>query len=156
MLSVPQLAEEYEAATGVSVSKAAIQKHFKSLGVPRDLNAKVQAKAAAMVAATLVADKVAAASETETINSAAATVAAVLIRERKDIQALRSKADEYRIELDSCGEDLAKRTTILKALADIQKTAIGLERQAFGIADNAEGDKPSESISEIVRKIIRG
>ena len=43
--SPAQLASEYTEATGISVSRSAIIKHFTELGVPRDLKAKVRAAA---------------------------------------------------------------------------------------------------------------
>ncbi len=49
LLSVPQLAEEYEKATGQPVTRQAINKHFRELGIPRDLAAKNRAKASAPV-----------------------------------------------------------------------------------------------------------
>lgn len=53
---------------------------------------------------------------------------------------------------------LPSRIDGVKKLADTLKVLIGLERQAFGIADNAEGDKPQdsnkrESDTEIARKV---
>lgn len=43
---------------------------------------------------------------------------------------------------------LPQRIDGVKKLAETLKTLIGLERQAFGIADNAEGDKPKETPAE--------
>lgn len=37
---------------------------------------------------------------------------------------------------------LPGRVDSMKKLSDAMKTLVGLERQAFGLADNAEGDKP--------------
>lgn len=39
---------------------------------------------------------------------------------------------------------LPQRIKGAKDLADTLKTLVGLERQAFGVADNAEGDKPDD------------
>lgn len=52
--SPEQLAIEYEKATGDKVSRVAINKHFKTAGIPRDLGAKIRAKADAMVSASMV------------------------------------------------------------------------------------------------------
>lgn len=57
-MSPHQLAAQYTEETGVKVSHAAIIKHFTKLNVPRDLNAKIQAQADAMVAKALVTAKV--------------------------------------------------------------------------------------------------
>lgn len=56
--SVLQIAAEYEEATKQKVSHTAINKHFKQLGIPRNLNAKVMAKADAIVSAAMVSGKV--------------------------------------------------------------------------------------------------
>lgn len=40
------------------------------------------------------------------------------------------------------------RVDTFKKLSDTYKVLIGLKRQAFGIADNAEGDKPAEAPKE--------
>lgn len=86
--SPAQLAAEYTEATGISVSRSAIIKHFDKIGVPRDLSAKVHAKADAMVAEAMVTGKV----STETtmadaaiINAAAIDVATIRISHRRDI-----------------------------------------------------------------------
>lgn len=56
--SVQQLAQEYTERTGVSVTKAAINKHFKGRGIPRDLTAKIRAKVEEKVLASKVSGKV--------------------------------------------------------------------------------------------------
>ena len=91
--SPQQLAFEYTEATGIKVSRSAIIKHFEKLGVPRDLRAKVQAKAEAMVAEAMVTGKV---SSVTTITSsaiiaaAAEDVARVRIAHRSDITRMRA------------------------------------------------------------------
>jgi hypothetical protein len=91
--SPAQLAAEYTAATGISVSHTAIIKHFKKVGVPRDLGAKVKAKADAMVLEAMVTGKV----STETtktdakiIADNAAIEATVRIEHRKDAKRART------------------------------------------------------------------
>ena len=56
--SVLQIAAEYEADTGKSISHTAINKHFKKLGVARDLKGKIQSKADSLVSAATVSAKV--------------------------------------------------------------------------------------------------
>jgi hypothetical protein len=41
------------------------------------------------------------------------------------------------------------RVETFKKLAETYKTLIGLKRQAFGIADNADGDKPQDTIKTL-------
>lgn len=102
--SPAQLAAEYTKATGTSVSRSAIIKHFEKLGVPRDLSAKVRAKADAMVAEAMVTGKV----STETtmadaaiVNAAAVDVATVRLSHRKDIAKGRTLAMSLMEELEA-------------------------------------------------------
>lgn len=91
--SPAQLAAEYTEATGISVSRSAIIKHFDKLGVPRDLSAKVHAKAEAMVAEALVTGKVSTVTtvaDATIINAAAVDVATIRISHRKDIALSRT------------------------------------------------------------------
>jgi len=91
--SPQQLAAEYTEATGIGVSRAAIIKHFEKLGVPRDLRAKVQAKADAMVAEAMVTGKVSTATTkkvAEVIEAAALDMATVRIAHRTDITRMRA------------------------------------------------------------------
>ena len=145
--SVQQLADEYEEATGQSVARSAIQKHFRNLGIPRDLAAKIESKAAAMVAVAMVAGKVAVdgtetlPAEAAIINSAATSVANVQLSHRADIRKLRARALEYEAELSNCKEDLARRTGILKSLAETQCRLIAAEREAYGM----DRDRPADT-----------
>ncbi len=147
ILSVQQLADEYRAATGQAVTPAAIRKHFIKLGVPRDLSAKIGAKAAAMVSAAMVSGKVSVTgdetfpAEAAIINSAATTSANVQLSHRADIKLLRLRAQQYQQELDDCGGDLAKRAGILKTLSETQCRLIAAEREAFGM----DKDRPAET-----------
>lgn len=90
--SPAQLAAEYTKETGVAVSRSAIIKHFDKLGVPRDLSAKVHAKADAMVAEAMVTGKVSTATtmkDSAVIDAAATDVARVRIAHRTDITRMR-------------------------------------------------------------------
>lgn len=103
ILSPAQLAAEYTKETGVSVSHTAIIKHFGKLGVPRDLKAKVQAKADAMVMAAMVTGKVSAettAKDAEIIDHSAMTVASIRIAHRQDIARGRKLAMALLQELE--------------------------------------------------------
>lgn len=159
ILSVPQLCEEYERETGQTVSKAAVNKHFKGLGIPRDLSARIAAKAAAMVSAAMVSGTVSVTGE-ETlpadaaiIKSAATSVANVQLSHRADIRKLRDRVIEYEEELSDCKDDLAKRTSILKSLAETQCRLIAAEREAFGMDKDArtEDELSGESLATLKR-----
>lgn len=86
LISIEQLAVNYTEKTGVSVTKAAISKHFKKLNIPRDLKARIVDKAESMVAAAMVSGKVAVetlATEAEIINVNAIGVAEVMLSQRQ-------------------------------------------------------------------------
>lgn len=107
--SVLQLAAEYKEKTDISVSHTAINKHFKKLGIPRDLNAKIQAKADAIVSAAMVSGKV----STETtiadakiINDSALEVAHVKLSHRTDIRRFRKLVQQLIAELEQETENL--------------------------------------------------
>lgn len=85
ILSPAQLAFEYTEETGTSVSHTAIIKHFKKLGVPRDLAAKVKAKSDAMVLESMVSSKVSTETtkrDAEIIDDAATTITGVRLGHR--------------------------------------------------------------------------
>jgi len=159
LLSVQQLADEYKEATGKAVTLTAINKHFKGLGIPRDLSAKIKAKADAMVSAAMVSGKVSVdGSETmpadaKLIESASTTVANVQLSHRADIKRLRTRAAAYEQELDGCAdEDLAKRVRILRDLKDCTCSLIAAEREAFGMD---KGDQTgADAVVQIVRRIV--
>ena len=121
LLSLPQLAFDYTAATNVSVSHAAIIKHFKKLGVQRDLKAKVLAKADAMVMQAMVTGKVTLetiAKEKEIIEDSAMFVAEVRLAHRKDIGRGRKLTVSMlqELELQTEGREL------LQQLGEIMRT----------------------------------
>lgn len=159
VLSVQQLADDYQIATGQSVTIQAINKHFKKLGIPRDLSAKIEAKAAAMVQAAMVQGKVqidgseTLPAEAAIINSAAATSANVQLSHRADIKILRMRAQQFQNELDDCPDDLGKRVSILKSLAETQCRLIAAEREAFGMDKEAPSETglSGESVATLKR-----
>ena len=150
--SPEQLASEYTEVTGIPVSRTAIIKHFKILGIPRDLKAKIQAKADAMVAASLVSGKVSTLSpETERtiIDTVATEVATVRISHRKDIGRSRSLAMKLLDELEAqtaqvpellhLGELMAKPDDKgLDKLNELYQKIIGLPTRTKTMKDLAE------------------
>jgi hypothetical protein len=89
ILSVQQLADGYKEMTGVSVTKAAISKHFNQLDVPRNLKDKITQTAEALADEAMVSGKVSGkvdkstkVSELETINANAVCVAEVMFSQR--------------------------------------------------------------------------
>ena len=120
--SPSQLAAEYTAQTGVSVSHAAIIKHFKKLGVTRDLSAKVKAKADSMVMEAMVTGKVSVVTtkkDAEIIDQSALIVANVQISHRQDITRSRSLVMNMMAELEAiCGTENAP---LLVELGDMMR-----------------------------------
>lgn len=162
LLSVQQLADEYEKETGKAVTLTAINKHFKGLGIPRDLSAKIKAKADAMVSAAMVSGMVSISgnettpAESAVITSAATQSANIQLAHRRTFEKLRERADKYEMELEDCKGDLLKKTAILKNLAEIQVKITDAERKAFGMDRDAPAeDDPLQSLlSAIAGKVI--
>src|SRR5450756_261850 len=86
--SVKQIALEYGKSTGIEVSDKAITKHFKKLKVPRDLSAKINERATAMVPVMVPA--VTNPTDAQIIEVNAAFQAGVLVSHRKDISWFRN------------------------------------------------------------------
>lgn len=116
--SVLQIAADYQAATGASVSHTAINKHFKQLGIPRDLKAKVKAKAEAMVSASAVSGQVSTettATDAAIIDANADVMATVMVAHRKDVGRGRSLTMKLLTEL----EGQCDNPDLLEQLADL-------------------------------------
>ncbi len=154
------LCDDYEAATGKSISGAAIEKHFKNLGIPRDLSAKIQAKADAIVGASMVCGKVGnetSPTDAQIVNASADKVAAVLLSHRSDFERMRQRAAKYEAELELCGEDLMKRATILKSLAETTVKLADAERKAFGMdKEQQQTDNPLKSLLQAIAGSVIG
>lgn len=99
-----QLAAQYTEETGQPVSHTAIISHFKKAGIDRDLSAKIQAKAEAMVTEAMVTGKVTAKPtipEKQVIEDGAVKIAEVRIAHRADIRRARGVVNNLLIELES-------------------------------------------------------
>lgn len=142
--SPAQLAAEYTAETKVSVSHAAIIKHFKKLGVPRDLSAKVRAKADAMVMESMVTSKVAPitkARESEIVAEVAGQQVHVRLSHRKDIATARALCVTLLAELNTVtGEQLT-----IELLADLRER---LENPEPSEATTKALDKARDALSK--------
>lgn len=156
--SPPQLAAEYTAATGISVSHTAIIKHFKKLGVPRDLAAKVKSKADSMVLQAMVTGKVSIETtkpDAEIIDAAAVQVATVHFEHRRDIKRSRSLVVALLEELEhqtvnvevfnELGELMRKENEAgVDKLNDLYHKVIGLSGRISNI----------KSLSEALKNLI--
>ena len=143
--SAEQLAAEYTADTGVKVSGAAIKKHFSKLGVPRDLAAKVKAKAEAMVLEAGVTGTVSTKTTTKTaaiVDQAALDVAGVQMRHRRAIRETRETVERMVTEargMEASEKTLLTRSTVIGRMADALTKLVALERQAYKLDEDGEG-----------------
>lgn len=143
ILSPRQLAAQYTEETGQKVSHAAIIKHFGNEGVPRDLKAKIQAKAEALVTAAqakLVTEEVtqeARNRDKSIVEANAQAMATVLLAQREDIQRGKSVVMRLLEELEhQTGIDNA---ALLAELGDLLR---------------AEDDKGQDKLNDLYRRII--
>lgn len=121
VMSPHQLAAQYTEETGVKVSHAAIIKHFTKLNIPRDLNAKIQAQADAMVTKALVTEKVTkdrlVTNEGEIVDAGAEQVFGIRLYHRKSIGRLQAIITAQMDELEaSSGPEQAQH---LRELGDM-------------------------------------
>lgn len=133
-----QLARDYTEDTGVAVSHAAIIKHFKRLGVPRDLAAKVQAKADRMVTESMVTGKVTPVTtktDSEVIDASALEVATIRVSHRKDISRSRTLAIALLGELESETDNIA----LFQALGEMLRSP---------------DERGNDKLNDLYRKVI--
>lgn len=153
MKPVEKIAQEYTEKTGISVTRGAINKHFKALGIPRDLSAKIHKKAEAMVSAAMVSAKVSTKatepSEAAIIDANAAIEAQVLLSHRKDIQRLRGIHDMLVTEMGAMTEFQELFENLAEFMADpdekgaerlrqLYNHVIGLPARIKGVKELAE------------------
>lgn len=150
--SPQQLATEYTEKTGVKVSRSAIIKHFEKLGVPRDLKAKVQAKADAMVAQAMVTGVVSTettVNDAQIIATAAVDVARIRIAHRTDITRMRALVLRLLTECEAEAGDpglFAALGDMLRSpdergqdkLNEVYQKAISLPQRIKGVKELAE------------------
>lgn len=157
ILSPHQLAAQYTEDTGVAVSHTALIKHFRKAGVPRDLNAKVRAKAEAMVSQAMVTGKVSketTVADSKIIDSNAFAVASVSIRHRTDLRDLRDVALGLLAELRGSGEHQDTLDQIAEMLGDPEADENRL-RQALNKAISLPSRVGSiKAIAETITKLI--
>lgn len=123
-----QLSQEF------GVSRAAIDKHWAKAGVERDLTAKIQAKADALVAQAVVTGPVATATksaETAVVEANAKLQARVRMAHRTDIQRARKLSMSLLLELESQTEsnDLYRQLAELLSEPAEEDNHAAVERQ---------------------------
>ena len=184
VLSVLQLAAEYEASTKQSVSHTAINKHFKNLNIPRDLKAKIKASAEAKVSAAMVSAKVSKLKEKDIIETNADILAGIQIAHRQDIQLKRALVSKLFAEVEALTDNRDIIKDVLKALRQnddkllasvaqkivslpqrikgvselvtAYKSLIGLEREAFGLNDPGVSDPNSPDVLSVTFRRVEG
>ncbi len=155
--SLKDIGREFE------VSDAGIIQHARRNNWTRNIKAKVQARADALVSAQAVSAEVSAAksktkkaAEKQVIEIEATVQSRIRLAHRSDIAKARAQVvtliDELSLESGRKPETdadnksprltLSARTGIAKALSEALKTTIGLEREAYAIAQVAGSDNP--------------
>lgn len=120
ILSPRQLAAQYTEETGQKVSHAAIIKHFTKQGVPRNLAAKIQAKAEELVTQATVTELVTPETRNRDraiIDANAQAVATVRLAHRRDIQRTRGITMALLDELEQMTG--ADNVALLQELGDL-------------------------------------
>ena len=137
LLSLRELAAKY------GVSHQAIAKRANKDEWPRDLSARINAKADELVDKSavdrLVDNKKA--SEKEVIEANAQAIVSVKLKHRSSINRLNSLIETLTAEIEELSklksaDNLPVRVDMTKKLMDTLKTSIDKERQAFDIKDN--------------------
>lgn len=155
LLSPHQLAAQYTAETGEPVSHAAIIKHFTKLGVPRDLSAKIEAKAKAKVAASMVTRKVTDVTkipEKDIVEAVASTQASVRLAHRADIERARKLCMGMLAELEQQSADPALMAEAADILRSTPPEEMTKEKRAK-IADVAAKAGSLQSRSSTMRAL---
>ena len=140
LLSPHQLAAQYTEETGEPVSHAAIIKHFKKQGTPRDLSAKIKAKSDAMVTAAMVTEKVTPETikrDRDIVDSGAEALTTVRLAQRKDIQRTRGITMRLLEELEY--QTGAENVFLLEQLGDLLRS---------------EDDKGQDKLNDLYQKVI--
>lgn len=158
--SVLQLSEEY------GVSRAAIIKHWKKEGVDRDLEAKIRAKAAALVTQSIVTPEVTESrrvTEKLTIEANACAVADTILNQRADVRRARSIVSKLFSEVEAeCDEKeaFAQIGEILAAPDENGRDRLNdLYRAAISLPERVKSTKAlSDALKvlvELERKVMR-
>lgn len=157
ILSPAQLAENYTLDTGITVSRVAIIKHFEKLGVPRDLKAKIQAKADSMVAQAMVTGKVTTATTITTakiINGQATQQVVVRIAHQAGAARMQKLVTKLTTELErqtTKKAALKDRASTAKSLIDAFGRLVAIEREAHGI--DAGALDPEDAMTSMLTRL---
>lgn len=140
------------------ITHGAINKKAQKEGWERDLSERIALRAAELVSRAAVSAEVSKArvdTDKAVVEANAEMQKGIILMHRSDLKKLRDRANKYEAELNDCTDELGKRVSILRQLADTQKSIIGLERQAFGIdadKNNSNGSSIEDVLAEIRAK----
>lgn len=155
--SPAQLAFEYTEETGTKVSHAAIIKHFKKLGVPRDLAAKVKAKADSMVMQAMVTGKVSVVTnkrDSEIIEDSALVVANVRVSHRESIGRSMRLVHKLFDELGDITDERATLKELIDQLSEGEDSDTALLDLAKKMASLPSRTKTMKELSETLKTLI--
>lgn len=156
-----------EISNEFGVSRAAMDKHFKKLGIERDLTAKIQAKAESLVAQAqvtkLVTQERLRVTETDVVDANATVMATAILDERKDLKRARATVNklwdavdselDFPAEMESLGELMRSPDDFGKdRLSEMYQAAISLPQQIKNVKALVEALK---ILIELERKVLK-
>ena len=161
LLSPHQLAASYTEETGQKVSHAAIIKHFKKQGIARDLSAKINDRANAMVTEAMVTGKVTAKPtipDAAIIEEGSVQVANVKLAHRRDIQRARRLTNSLLDELEqqTAPETLAMLSQLGELLCEPdEKTGRDRLNELYrAVISLPERSKTMKVLAESLQKLV--
>lgn len=150
-----------EIAAEFDISETAIRKRAKKFAWAKDLAAKIKIKADEAVRLAEFEEKFERTdkdrlTEKDLILAEAEIQKRIRIDHRRDIKAQREYVNELQVELKNNVDsfDVIKRISASKQLAEAIKVLIGLEREAFGISDNANGEANQTNTDDAITQAM--
>lgn len=138
VMSLREIADVHE------ITEGAIRKRAKRDNWERDLSAKINAKADALVRRSEYAAGTQK-TERDAIEAAATAIADIKLAHRTDIKRARELYERLIGELEADGEELKVRFGCLKQGVEVLKTLVALEADSWGFA-HAPDEAPAEQI----------
>lgn len=137
------------------VTEGGIRKRAKRGGWERDLTAKVQAKAEALVRRAEYADGTQRPDERTLVDSAAQQVADVMLGQKAKLSKLDTIAAAQLVELESSDEDLKTRIGLARTISDTIKTLHAMQADSWGFASvpPAPESRPPMDRLELARRV---
>ena len=145
VMSLPELAAAHNISTGRICQVA------KERGWPRDLKAKILARAEAKLNAFNLNGILNDAKQTveDVVDARSNDVVAIRLSHRTGIHRTKSIVDKLLETLEgfeTTEDNIREHAMVLKQLADSQKTVVSMEREAYGLDDTPEVQPPPSHI----------